>query len=75
MCSNNIMYYYSWFVVNIILTILRLISLYYMARGQNYLAKKEVDKEKFELLCNAAGCLQEGQSLLIKGRTNTDEER
>ena len=36
---------------------------------------KEVDKEKFELLCNAAGCLQEGQSLLIKGRTNADEER
>ena len=46
LCVNNYIYYYSWVFVNILLTFLRTISLFYMVRGQLYLKKREIEKMK-----------------------------
>ena len=46
LCINNHIYYYSWFLVNAIMTALRSQSLFYMLRGYKNLAKKAADNVK-----------------------------
>ena len=46
LCSDNHLYYYTWFAINIIATLLRCGSLYYLVRGQRSLAKREIEKKK-----------------------------
>ena len=46
LCVMNHIYYYSWFLVNAVITALRTQSLVYMLRGYKVLRKKEDDKIK-----------------------------
>ena len=43
LCYMNHMYYYSWFGVNFVITLLRMQSLNLMLRGYKFLAKKAED--------------------------------
>ena len=46
LCSDNSFYYYCWFFINVISTLLRTISLYYLVRGQLFLTKREAEKNQ-----------------------------
>ena len=46
LCVKNHIYYYSWFLVNLVMTVLRTQSLLYMLRGYKNLQKRADDNVK-----------------------------
>jgi hypothetical protein len=46
LCVNNHLYFYAWFLVNVLITVLRSQSLLLMLRGYKTLSKKAADNAK-----------------------------